>query len=183
MKLYNKTDKFVERAFGKNGMKHFRRTVFWVKKLCPEADEAMLIAAISHDLERAFRKDSIGHAKDSEKGFLDNEHLKIHQKDGARIIYDFLIEKGADKIFASRVMGLVEAHEVGGNKEQNILKDADSISFFENNAGHFVEEKARRLGREKVKEKFDWMFNRITSKKAKKISRHWYERAIKELGY
>ncbi|MFA6097736.1 MAG: DUF4202 family protein [Candidatus Paceibacterota bacterium] len=183
MKLYNKADKFVERAFGKNGMKHFRRTVFWVKKLHPEADEAMLIAAISHDLERAFRKDGAGNPRDSEKGFLDGEHLKIHQKEGAKIIFDFLVEEGADSALANRVRELVEAHEVGGDKEQNILKDADSISFFENNAGHFIEKKARELGKEKVKEKFDWMFDRITSKKAKEISERWYERAIKELGY
>jgi len=183
MKLYNKAERFVERSFGKNGMKHFRRTVFWVKKLYPEADEAMLIAAISHDLERAFRKDGIGHTRGIEKGFLDSGHLNIHQNKGARIIFDFLVEEGADSILASRVRELVGAHEVGGDKEQNILKDADSISFFENNAGHFIEKKARELGKEKVKEKFDWMFDRITSKKAKEISKHWYERAIKELGY
>ena len=35
--------------------------------------------------------------------------------------------------------------------------------------------------KDKIKEKFDWMFNRITFDKAKKISRPMYQKAIKKL--
>ncbi|OGH94654.1 MAG: hypothetical protein A2538_04460 [Candidatus Magasanikbacteria bacterium RIFOXYD2_FULL_41_14] len=34
----------------------------------------------------------------------------------------------------------------------------------------FLGEKVKEDGREKVKQKFDWMFNRITSEKAKQIA-------------
>lgn len=181
MGLYKKTEKFVQDHFGNAKMQHFRQTVFWLKEIYPTADEAMLIAAIAHDAERAFRNDDVVHAKESDRGFLDEEHLKYHQKKGAEIIYDFLINEGADIDLARRVKKLIENHEVGGDAQENALKDADSISFFENNTEHFIKIKAGEVGRKKVKEKFDWMFNRITSQKAKEISRSWYNEAVRKL--
>lgn len=183
MDLYKKTEKFVEDSFGKSGMTHFRRAVFWVRKLYPEAGEELLIAAISHDIERAFRKDEFDQIGNCEKGFLDEERLRHHQEEGAEIVFDFLIREGADEDLAKRVRRLVEKHEEGGDREQNILKDADSISFFENNIEYFVKDKVNETSRERVKEKFDWMFNRITSVEAKAISKKWYDEAMKKLGY
>lgn len=56
--LYDKTKKFVNDLFYNKkkhkNFKHFRRTVYWVKRLSPGADESLLIAAYSHDVERAF---------------------------------------------------------------------------------------------------------------------------------
>lgn len=183
MNIYNKTEKFVKDSFGKRKIRHLERTVFWLKKLMPEAHEALQVAAISHDIERAFRKDGIASVRNREKGFLDEEHLEFHQKESARIICEFLTREGADESLIKRVGELVEKHEVGGDRDQNMLKDADSISFFENNAEHFIKGKATELGREKVKEKFDWMFNRITSEEAKEMSRFWYIEALEKLGY
>jgi len=183
MDLYKKAEKFVEESFGKSRTIHFNRTVFWIKKLQPKTDEAMLIAAVSHDIERAFRKNEIKNIKKRKTGFLDRKLMESHQKKGGKIIFNFLIKEGAGNAMAKKVRELVEKHEVGGSRRQNMLKDADSISFFENNTGHFIKEKAREFGKEKVKEKFDWMFDRITSRKAKSISKKWYYEAIKKLGY
>ncbi|MCK5681060.1 hypothetical protein KAI46_09670, partial [bacterium] len=36
---------------------HLERTVDWLVKLYPEADEALLIAGVAHDIERAFREE------------------------------------------------------------------------------------------------------------------------------
>jgi len=76
---------------------------------------------------------------------------------------------------------LVGNHEVGGDDEQNALMDADSISFFETNAEMFVNEKAPVEGKKKVKEKLDWMFNRISTEEHKKFARDNYEKWSKEL--
>jgi hypothetical protein len=76
---------------------------------------------------------------------------------------------------------LVSKHEVGGNQDQNLLKDADSISFLENNVDNFVSKKVSETGKDKVRDKFDWMYNRITSETARQIARPWYEAAIKKL--
>lgn len=184
--LYKKVERFVIDTFTKagndHGIKHFLRTAHWVKVLKPDADEALLISAIAHDIERGFRNhSSYDHIKKSDKGFRSNEHLNHHQNEGARIIGEYLQQIGADKKMIERVKMLVSKHELGGNDDQNLLKDADSVSFFENNVDHFVKKKVGETSKDKVKDKFDWMFNRISSKKAKKFAEPFYQKAKKEL--
>jgi len=188
LSFYYKVEQFVIDSFTKvgdnHGIKHFERTVYWLKQLKPDADEALLIAAFAHDIERAFRDHAnYDNIKKSAKGFSGDEHLIPHQKKGAKIIADFLEQQGADGKLIERVVMLVNKHEVGGNDDQNLLKDADSISFLENNINHFIDVKVKQTSKQIVKEKFDWMFNRITSEKAKQITRLWYEDGIKRLGY
>jgi len=182
--LYQKVEQFVSESFGKAGkassVKHFERTVYWVQQLKPDADEALLIATIAHDIERAFGDP--GHSEIAEKGFRDEKYLTYHQERGAEIIADFLQQQSADEKLIKRVKMLISKHEVGGDIDQDVLRDADSVSFFENNADHFVTQFAPKFGKEKVKDKFNWMFNRISDEKAKKIALPWYKEAIKQLG-
>lgn len=184
--LYNKVEKFIINTFtkvgDKNGITHLLRTTHWIHILKPDADEALLISAIAHDIERGFRNHSTyDNIKKTDKGFMSDEHLTHHQNEGAKIIGEYLDKIGADKKVIERVKILVLKHEVGGNEDQNLLKDADNLSFFENNVDFFINKKVGETSREKVKDKFDWMFNRISSEKAKKIARPWYEGAIKKL--
>jgi len=181
--LYEKVEKFVEESFqGKHGMIHFKRTVYWVKELNLNFDEALLIAAISHDIERAFRdEENVQIKRMNDAGMNNIDFLRYHQDKGAEIMEDFLKKEDANPELIERVKMLISKHEEGGNEDQNILKDADSISFFENNVKHFLDHHIKKLGKEKIKEKFDWMFNRITSEKAKQISKKWYEDGVNEL--
>lgn len=174
--IYKKVEQFIIDTFTKvgddRGIKHFLRTVHWVKILKPDADEALLVSAIAHDIERGFRNhQNYSHIKKSDKGFRSDEHLNHHQNEGAKLIGEYLQQISAGKEFIGRVKMLVSKHEVGGNDDQNLLKDADSISFFENNVDHFVNKKVGETSKEKVKDKFEWMFNRISSEKAKQIAR------------
>jgi len=82
----------------------------------------------------------------------------------------------------NRVKMLVSRHEEGGNDDQNLLKDADSISFFENSIPIFLAQHVNESGKDLVKKKFSWMYDRISSEKAKQIVRGWYENAIIRLG-
>lgn len=180
--LYQKTKQFVIDSFqkiGKNQIIHFERTVFWLRKLKPKADEALLIAAIAHDIERAYSKPDI--VKKREEGLNSKNFLQLHQKRGAQIIENFLKREGVDSKLINRVKKLVEKHEEGGNNDQNLLKDADSISFFENNINSFLTKGIAELGKEKIKEKFDWMYERITSPQAKETVKPWYKKALKDL--
>jgi len=187
-KLFKKVKNFVKDSFVNVGlewqMKHFERTVYWVLKLKPVADEALLISAIAHDIERAFRK-NIYHenVKKSKIGFRDANYLNTHQKQGGKIMAKFLEKQNADKKIIQRVKMLISKHEVGGDDDQNLLKDADSLSFFENNTEYFIKKLVPIMGAEKIREKMDWMFNRISSEKAKKIAYTWYKEAIKQLNY
>ncbi|MBP7058057.1 DUF4202 family protein [Candidatus Gracilibacteria bacterium] len=183
LSIYNAVEQFVFDSFTKvekpSQIKHFVRTVHWLKVLSPNADEALLIAAISHDIERAFRqKDMAGKRA---LGWTNVEFFRPHEERGAEIVGEFLQQKKVDKNFIQKVKMLISRHEEGGNDDQNLLKDADSISFFETNISSFLEGKSLEMGKEKIKQKFDWMFNRITSPKAKQIAQPFYETALKAL--
>ena len=160
-------------------MLHFDRTVYWLKQLRPDADEALLIASISHDIERASRLGDAGLGR-TDKGFLNIDDNTYHQEKGAEIIGNFLKEQGADDKLIKRVKHLVSAHEYGGDDDQNLLKDADSLSFVENNASIFIA-RLDKLGYDNVKEKFDWMYGRISEPKAKQLAKPFYEKMIKKL--
>lgn len=178
---------FVKEAFIQAGelytLAHLDRTVYWLKFLRPDADEALCIAAYSHDTERAFRDNkTYNKIKNSDAGFIDNDHLTHHQTQGAEIMAKFLKENSAPQELITRVYMLISKHEVGGNEDQNLLKDADSISYFENQIEHFLSRKIGEVGKDKIKAKFEWMFGRITSETAKKIAKPMYEMAINKLG-
>lgn len=182
-KLFDEVKQFVGESFKRCGykehIKHLKRTVYWVKKLKSNTDEALLIAALSHDIGTVYRWKKIQKELHQMK-FTDKKLIERHQKECARIIEKFLRKQGADLKIIDRVKMLVSKHEEGGNPDQNLLKDADSISFFENNIPIFLN-MAKKIGKEKVKQKFDWMYNRITSEKARKIVKKWYNKAIKDL--
>jgi hypothetical protein len=61
MNYFKKVQKFVRDSFNKAGspsnILHHERTIYWIKRLKPEADEALLIAGLAHDIERAFYGD------------------------------------------------------------------------------------------------------------------------------
>lgn len=175
MSLYEKVVEFVDEAF-KEKKAHFERAVFWMEKFVPNYSESHEIAAYAHDIERAFRDDSIEH------GAYNGEfYIKYHPEKGAEIIGDFLSEQGVDRQSIEHVKHLIRKHEVGGDAEQNALMDADSVSFFETNAEMFVKKKAPVEGYQKIKDKFDWMFNRISSDERKEFARANYEKWISEL--
>ncbi len=177
---------FVKEAFIKannqGDIRHFERTVYWLKQLKPDADEALCLAAFAHDIERAFRDEAAKERfKASSKGFTDEDHLANHQNKGAEIIANYLKEQQAPKELIDRVQMLISKHEVGGNVDQNLLKDADSISYFENQIEHFLTKKVADVGKDKVRVKFQWMFDRITSEKAKEVAKPMFEDAISKL--
>lgn len=180
MDFYNKTKQFVAEIFTKaddlNGVKHHERVDYWVTQLEPNADEALRTAAISHDIERGINGDWKASSTDPDK-------LRKHQDLCAQITGDFLAKEGADKDFIMRVKHLISSHEYGGDKDQNILSDADRLTYFENVAvRHSKTYKERGKSKEEMKNKLDFEFNKIHSAKAKEIAQPWYDEAIQELG-
>ncbi len=186
MIYYFKTREFVKSSFAKGGkfsdeLRHFWRTAYWLKKLYPKTDEAMLIAAVSHDIERAFRKWQPKVFTESKSGFMHRPSVLHHCRDGARIIGEFLKKQAAPIQLIRKVEMMIRGHELGGNKLQNILKDADSISYFENQLIPFLTKWAPVASESYIRGKFDWMYSRITSRKAKAYAKPMYEKSIKYL--
>lgn len=179
--MLEKVKQFVKESFensatGKS-LEHFERTVYWARQLKSDADEAILIAAYSHDIARAFR-DTNSEQTYQTKELDDPEILLEHQNYGAKIMTKFLEKEEYEKIKIKRIANMISKHEIGGDEESDLIKDADSISYLEVNAPKHAKKLVPSLGKDKVKRKFSWMFERISSKKAKQIAKPFYENAI-----
>lgn len=177
--IYKKVERFVVGVFAKAGKPadafHAQRTAYWAKKLKPKASKELLIAALAHDIERAFYGDW-------KKGSSDPDDLRKHQDLSAREIEKFLQKEKAEKSFIEKVKVLVAHHEEGGDEEQNALCDADCLAYFEEKAGRLAETFAQRgKTKDEVEKILSYVFNRITSRPAQKIARPFYEKAIKVL--
>lgn len=183
---YKIVEEYIVKSAKENGRErgvpHFVRTAYWVEKLKP-GDEALKIAGVAHDAERIFRTETSEIVRHKSKGFTDRKFLDLHQKLSADKIAEFLASVNAPKNLIDRVCHLVIKHEDGGDEDQNILKDADSVSFFENNVELFVNEKLAENGYNNVKHKFEWMFDRITTNQAREFAREFYEDTMRKLEY
>jgi len=177
MTIYEKTVAFVDDAYNGKQKPHFDRAVYWLERFLPECSEVHKVAAYSHDIERAFRPAD----KKEPDDYLDKEFLVYHQEKGAEIMKEFLTKEGQSQEFIGTAVHIISRHEFGGDDMQNAMMDADSVSFFETNAENFVHNKAAVEGYEKVKQKLDWMFERIVSEQAKEEARENYERVSAEL--
>jgi len=105
----------------------------------------------------------------------------VHQEEGAKIISEFLRDNEYDEDGIQRVYKMVNHHEEGGDEESDLIKDADSLSYFETNAMKHAQEMPKKLGERKVRRKIEWMYSRITSDKAKEIAKQSYEAALRLL--
>ncbi len=142
---------------------HARLVLKWVLKLKPNADEALRIAALSHDIDRAITGITEKDLKDYSKI---NEFKKEHSLRSAKFICDILVKHKYPQSIIEKVKHLVELHEFGGDDEADILRDADSIAYFEYNIPGYL----KRNGKERTIGKIQFMYNRL-SEKAKKMVR------------
>jgi len=179
--MLDKIKQFVKESFEKfsprENFAHFERTVFWLLQLKPDADEAMQIAAYAHDIARAFRQETTEDVFQG-KDWNDPEYLEIHQNAGAEIVKKFLEENGYPNDKIGRIAQMISRHEVGGDEESDLVMDADSISYLEVNAARHIQKLSASLGKNKVKEKIDWMFERIATEEARKIAEPFYKSAL-----
>ncbi|MCK5413296.1 MAG: DUF4202 family protein [Candidatus Pacebacteria bacterium] len=98
--------------------------------------------------------------------------MKQHQEKGAEIIAEFLSQQNTDEKIIEKVKSLVSRHEVGGNEEQNALKDADYLSFLENNIDYFISNYIDKVGKKKLKKKLLIHFKELHRRKQKKLRNH-----------
>ncbi len=178
MNLLDKTEQFIKDAFTEKGMEsdvsHHQKTVYWIKQLKPDADEALLIAGMSHDIERAFHGDW-------KAGSSDHNKLNRHKELSASDTEKFLRQENASEEFIKRVKGLILHHEEGGNEDQNVLSDADCLAYFEEKAVRNARKAKQEDKKEEYKKRLNYIFNRIFSSKAKEIAHKFYEEALNEL--
>jgi kynurenine formamidase len=107
--------------------RHLERTLDWVLELDPGASEAVRIAAVTHDIERAYPEGDWDSARDWDSP----QYNRWHQDRCADIVAAGLRERGADEALTRAVEDLVRVHEDGGWPEADLVQAADSLSFLE----------------------------------------------------
>ena len=132
---------------------HSKNTLEWLLKLKPDADDALKIAALGHDIERA-----IAERKVRREDYKDYDEFKeAHASNSAKILAEIMKECNISKKLADDVVFLVCHHETGGTRRIDILRDADSISFFHVNLPYYF----LRNGIEETKRRCLWGYKKL----------------------
>ncbi|PIN86625.1 hypothetical protein COV19_03860 [Candidatus Woesearchaeota archaeon CG10_big_fil_rev_8_21_14_0_10_44_13] len=143
-------------------LKHSELTHKWLLKLKPDADEAMQIAAITHDIDRAITRITEKDCKDFSKM---GEFKKEHGIRSAKFISEIMKKQGYDKKMIDNVRHLVESHESGGDDEQDMIMSADSLAFFEYNLPTYLKHYSRKDAIKKI----GFMYKRLPEKARKLV--------------
>ncbi len=137
-------------------MVHSENTLHWLLRLCPQADAALRIAAQGHDIDRAAGRDRV-----RREDFQDYDLFKqAHARNSAKLLRDIMAQCGASQPLIQEVHRLVCLHETGGDERSDLLKDADSLSYFEVNLPHYFE----REGYDETLRRSVWGYRRLSTK-------------------
>jgi hypothetical protein len=156
----------------------------WLDRLAPGSDEAVRLATLTHDMERAFP----GPDSPQMSSLNDPLYNKLHSERSARIVGTWLRRKGASDALVYNVETLILAHETGGWLEADLVQAADSLSFFDTNIDLFLDfVRAGRFSAADVRWKFEHSYQRIQVPHAKALALPRFEAAgarlaILELG-
>ena len=117
---------------------HSKNTLAWLLKLKPDADEALQIAALGHDIERAIERRKVRRAD-----FDDYDLFKAaHARNSALVLKEIMQKCGLPSAISDDVCRLVCRHEVGGDERSDLLKDDGAISYFDAHLPCYFERKA-----------------------------------------
>ena len=143
--------------------RHADNTFEWLLRLEPDASIALQLAALAHDIDRAIESVKVRRAD-----FDDYDAFKAaHARNSAEILRPVLTACGVKRKIVEEACRLVELHEVGGDPGSDLLKDADSISYFDVNLPLYFQ----REGWDETKRRSHWGYRRLTPR-AREIVKH-----------
>ncbi len=146
--------------------RHAENTLDWLLKLRPDADEALQIAALGHDIERALEVREVIRAD-----YSDYEIYKVaHARMSAEILRAIMKDCGAPPAMANEVYLLVYRHETGGDPRADLIKNVDSISYFHVNLPLYFQ----REGWDETKRRCIWGYGRLSARGKKIIESMTY---------
>ena len=156
---------------------HLLKSLDWVDRLAPHASEAVRLATLTHDMERAFSGlDAIPIKMN------DRAYEEAHSNRSARIVGEWLRANGARAELVGDVENLIRVHEWGGSLDANLVQAADSLSFLETNVDLMVGfAKTGKYSKADIASKFDRMYERIQVPAARTIARPMWEHAMARL--
>jgi len=146
---------------------HAENTVEWLLTLNPEADQALQIAALAHDIDRADEN-----LKVRRNNYDDYDAFKTaHARNGAKILREIMEECGVDGSITEEACRLVSLHEVGGDYRSDLIKNADSVSYFKVNMPLYYQ----REGWEETKRRCIWGYQRLSTPMKRVVEDITYE--------
>lgn len=148
--------KIISGSIVKEDLVHSKLVHQNVLCLNPKASEALQIAALAHDIDRGIKEKRI--KREDYKNY--NKYKHDHALQSAKIISEILVKIGYNDNFIKKVKILVEQHEIGRKGNVKILKEADSISFFQYNFPYYLKTHTK----EQTKDKIRFMYNRLSYK-------------------
>jgi hypothetical protein len=166
-----------------HGAQHLLQSEMWLQRLESGASEGLLLAALTHDMERAF-PGSDSPTLDPKQGVDNPVYNNAHSERSARIVSNFLREQGALDECIEQVARLIRAHEYGGDCDENLVQAADSLSFLEVNVDVFLgwmDAGVEQWDADAVEAKFTWMYERIQVPQARELAKPLYEEAMRKL--
>jgi hypothetical protein len=147
--------------------RHADNTLHWLLRLEPDAGEALQLAALAHDIDRAIEAVKMRRAE-----FDDFDAFKAaHARHGAELLRPILTACGVARGIVDEACRLVEVHEVGGDADADLLKDADSISYFDVNLSLYYQ----REGWAETKRRSLWGYRRLSTRARKIVENIGYE--------
>ena len=134
--------------------RHADNVLEWLLRVDPDADVALQLAALAHDIDRADDNKKV------QRFNLNNYDLfkAAHAKNSASILNHILHEYSVESLIINEACRLVILHEVGGDARSNLLKDVDSISYFEVNMPLYF----YREGHEETLRRCIWGYERLS---------------------
>jgi hypothetical protein len=159
---------------------HLLRTLDWLDALAPGSRPALRLAALLHDIERAYPDPASPFVSGRDWAF--EVYVDYHQGRSARLLTRWLAERGAEPGLIADAVAVVAVHERGGWPEADLVQAADSLSFIETMSPlvrRWIAEGT--TSRESGLEKMRAMWDRIQVEQARAQGRELYERVMGEL--
>ena len=146
---------------------HAGNTLKWLLHLAPDANDALQLAALAHDIDRSKEKTKVMRSDfDSYDAFK-----SAHACNGAKILRPILIACSVEQDIVNEACRLVKAHEIGGDLDADILKDADSISYFDVNLPLYYQ----REGWNETMRRSCWGYRRLSPRAQEIVKQFRYK--------
>jgi hypothetical protein len=158
---------------------HLVRARDWALAIEPAAGEGLRIAAVLHDVERAFPDPSS--PWDPAGDWNDPGYVRWHQDRCAAYAGAWLREQGAPDGLAHEIERLILVHEEGGSADADVLQAADSLSFLETLTPITVGWVRRGIDPAHARAKLQFMADRISLQRARADAEPLLQRALTEL--
>jgi len=160
-RLKKKIDELVVQSPYPEEPFHSINTHEWLLILHPEADTALQMAALGHDIERAVPERKVSAANFETY----DEYMEAHAQNSADILMEIMQECGVDQELADEIAFLVSQHETGGGERLDLLVNADCLSFFQVSLPLYFD----RKGPEITKRRMVWGYKKLSQENRKKV--------------